>query len=169
MQHDDPPPEASDRGAAVPVRETARVILVDEGHVLLLQYEGPDGYDPIWSTPGGQLEDGETPGEAASRELHEETGLSVDPDELGEPVALSEGSFRWNGVDVAARDVYFVHEHPQFEVDISRHTSREQEHFRGPRWWSLEELTSTTEAASQAASISSCTTLARWTGPRRHS
>ena len=134
------------RGAAVPVRETARVILVDDGHVLLLQMQGPDAYDLIWITPGGQLKHGEEPAQAASRELHEETGLLIDPDELGPPVAVSEGSFRWNGLDVAARDVYFVYEHPRFDPDVSGHTSRERDHFRRPRWWPLHELTSTTEA-----------------------
>jgi len=137
--------------AAVPVRETARVLLVDaERHVLLFEMQGPDAYDLIWITPGGQLNDGEEPEEAASRELHEETGLLIAPCELGRPVAVSEGSFRWKGEDVVASDVFFIYEHPRFKLDVSGHTRPEQDHYRRARWWSLDELTSTTEAVFPA-------------------
>lgn len=132
-------------GAAVAVRETARVILVDhERNVLLFEMQGPDAYDLIWITPGGQLKDGEEPEEAASRELHEETGLLIAPSEFGRPVAVSEGSFRWRGRDVAAKAVYFICEHARFDPDVSRHTERERDDYRRSRWWSLDELTSTT-------------------------
>ena len=45
--------------------------------VLLLQ-SGPDRLEPgKWGVPAGKLEKGETPEEAAKRELFEETGISV--------------------------------------------------------------------------------------------
>lgn len=41
----------------------------------------------FWQTPGGGIDEGESPREAAARELYEETGLALAPAELGEPVA----------------------------------------------------------------------------------
>ena len=46
-----------------------------DGRVLALT-RGDDFAD--WHLPGGKAEDGETPVQAAARELHEETGLDVD-------------------------------------------------------------------------------------------
>ncbi len=50
------------------------IYCVREGKVLLLERRRPPmlGY---WVAPGGKLEPGESPYEAACRELHEETGL----------------------------------------------------------------------------------------------
>jgi 8-oxo-dGTP diphosphatase len=33
---------------------------------------------PVWSLPGGKVENGETPAEAAEREIYEETGVQAD-------------------------------------------------------------------------------------------
>lgn len=44
-----------------------------------------------WVPPGGKAETGETPREAASRELHEETGLR--PDLLPDPAAVTVRSY----------------------------------------------------------------------------
>jgi 8-oxo-dGTP pyrophosphatase MutT (NUDIX family) len=53
--------------------ETGREFLLLHRH-----HEGPDyGGDWAWTPPAGARQPGETPDEAAARELHEETGLSV--------------------------------------------------------------------------------------------
>ena len=56
------------------------VVMNPEGRFLLLKRSSyPDQWMPNkWSMPGGGIEDGEKPVEAALRELKEETGLSVD-------------------------------------------------------------------------------------------
>lgn len=59
--------------------DVALVLLVDPSGAILLQHR--DEHAPVspnqWSLPGGGIEPGETPEEAARRELREETGLTA--------------------------------------------------------------------------------------------
>ncbi len=59
--------------------EVALVLLVDRSGAVLLQHrDGNTSVSPNqWSLPGGRIEPGETPEEAARRELLEETGLTA--------------------------------------------------------------------------------------------
>lgn len=63
-----------------PKRRIAVVMLVDEAERVLLQLR--DAQAPSapgkWGLPGGGIEPGETPEEAAHRELLEETGLRIE-------------------------------------------------------------------------------------------
>jgi len=54
----------------------ASVALIDRDKVLLIQ-RARKPYFGMWSLPGGRLEPGETPEQAAEREIMEEVGLSV--------------------------------------------------------------------------------------------
>ena len=101
------PPDPLAKAPPDPVihRKTARVLPVDpEGRVLLLHGWDPRHPDrPFWFTIGGAVEegDGEVGGDslrdAAARELYEETRISVDPAQLGEPIAQSTIEFSWGG------------------------------------------------------------------------
>lgn len=69
----------SDEDALPDIYKDAAAVAVRRGHLLLMLRRGPTapwrpGY---WNLPGGQLDPGETPEEAAIRELREETGLQV--------------------------------------------------------------------------------------------
>jgi 8-oxo-dGTP diphosphatase len=59
--------------------EVALVLLIDRSGAVLLQHrDGNTSVSPNqWSLPGGRIEFGETPEEAARRELLEETGLTA--------------------------------------------------------------------------------------------
>ena len=56
------------------------VIHPETGHVLV----GKCTKTGKWSTPGGHVDKGESPREAAARELKEETGIKIDPETLSE-------------------------------------------------------------------------------------
>jgi mutator protein MutT len=60
-------------------RRVAVVFLVDpQGRVLMQHRDSHAKVSPNqWAMPGGKIEDGETPEEAARREVWEETGLTV--------------------------------------------------------------------------------------------
>jgi ADP-ribose pyrophosphatase YjhB (NUDIX family) len=66
----------------MPRREQSRIrcaggIVHDaEGRLLLVRRGNPPG-EGLWSLPGGRVEPGETDAEAVTREVAEETGLSV--------------------------------------------------------------------------------------------
>jgi 8-oxo-dGTP diphosphatase len=62
-------------------KPTASVAVVRDSSVLLVKRRvEPDRGE--WGLPAGYIEIGETPSEAASRELAEETGLTVNPENL---------------------------------------------------------------------------------------
>ena len=54
--------------------------------------------DPFWFTIGGAVEHGETLRQAAARELAEEAGIVLDPEQLGEPFATAPIKFWWGGM-----------------------------------------------------------------------
>ncbi len=68
-----------DVGPAEPtpvLRVAAYSVVVHDGAVLLARYTGSD--PPRWSLPGGGLDHGEDPRDAATREVEEETGYRVE-------------------------------------------------------------------------------------------
>jgi 8-oxo-dGTP pyrophosphatase MutT (NUDIX family) len=137
----------SDKSDGVMVkRQSARVLLVDEmSRVLLLSgidRTKPD-IPPWWFAVGGGLEPGESPSQAAVREVYEETGLRiVDPG----PVVFAH-RFRWDfeGTDLDQEEWFFVVRTGHFEPLAVALTEVETATLRGFRWWSLDELRPTTE------------------------
>lgn len=58
------------------------IVLERAGRVLLMRRAGTGFFDGMWSLPGGHVEEGESLRMAACRELAEELGLKVEPEEL---------------------------------------------------------------------------------------
>ena len=63
----------------------AGVALWHDGELLVVRHS----YRYGWSLPGGRLRRGETPRQAAVRELREEVGIVVDPEALGPAIRLT--------------------------------------------------------------------------------
>ena len=134
------------RGSSVD-RPSARVIAIDEtGSVLLFRIEDPqDSKPPIWITPGGGVEEGETLAEAAARELAEETGLLVASERLGEPVAVCRGEWTFRGRRLYSVDSFFFVRTERFEPATDGWEPLEHEVHAGWRWWTVDELSTTKE------------------------
>jgi len=105
------------------------VLPVDaEGRVLLLHGWDPHHPErPYWFTIGGAAEKRDGPGgtgggsppcteevgvesmrDAAVRELYEETRISVDPAQLGEPIAQNTIEFSWGGRHIVQGQVFYA-------------------------------------------------------------
>lgn len=128
-------------------RVAGRVILLDpEGRVLLFRtFDPARPGEQWWSTPGGGLSAGETPRDAAARELREETGLLVAPEALGEPVFENLAEFSFNGRRIRQRNHFFALRTERFEVSSEGFDETELLTHVEFRWWSADELRQTAE------------------------
>jgi 8-oxo-dGTP diphosphatase len=64
------------------VARFAGVLALHRGRVALVREEYPTWGGEFWNVPSGRIEDHETPAQGAARELAEETGLVVAPEQL---------------------------------------------------------------------------------------
>lgn len=129
------------------LRRSARVIVVDdEGRTLLFRAEDPAGITPpCWITPGGGLEEGEDDLTAACRELYEETGRRIRPSDLIGPVGVSEGPWKFRGVNLYSVDVHYALRTSCFPVEPAQVDPVEAEVIVGHRWWSPGDLEQCTD------------------------
>lgn len=98
-------------GAASPLaREAARVLLVNtQGAVLVLRGHDPDQPERSWwFTPGGGIDAGETPRQAAVRELREESGFDVPAVALVGPVWERTARFDFRRRPYVQHEVFFM-------------------------------------------------------------
>ncbi|MGW5687924.1 NUDIX hydrolase [Nonomuraea sp. NPDC003754] len=138
MQEDD------ERGGAVSSdRPAARVVCLDrDGRVLLMNWYDRVSGEAIWEPPGGGLDPGETPLEAARRELAEETGLPGGA--VQDRWVAVDRDFTWLGVRYVKVEPFFVARFDEARPGVrpGELTEEESEAFLGHGWFSAEELRS---------------------------
>jgi 8-oxo-dGTP pyrophosphatase MutT (NUDIX family) len=106
---------------------------------------GPLAGQSYWATPGGALEAGESFADAARRELFEETGILMDA--VGQEVAEREFVLQLHdGEYVMAEERFFLVRVADQSLSRDHWTPIEIEVMTDHRWWSVEELMSTSEA-----------------------
>ncbi|WP_327586211.1 NUDIX domain-containing protein [Nonomuraea sp. NBC_00507] len=132
----------------IPLRRiAARALPIDDQDRVLLLY----GFDPerperpYWFTVGGALEDGETPAEAAARELYEEAGIRVGVEEFGAPFGARTIEFSWAGYAITQDQVFLTVRVGDAVVSFEHMEQIEKDTTIGYRWWSVEELESAEE------------------------
>lgn len=126
-------------------RVGGRLLLIDASARLLLIHERLEHGGTHWLTPGGGVEDGEHPREAAVREAVEEVGIPVTLPADARPVLRTRRLWSWAGVEYDQVDHFFVARVPDGTVaspaaltDVERQTLIEM------RWWTASELAGTT-------------------------
>lgn len=129
------------------LRHSARVFLFNErNHILLIRFvaQREDGPFVFWVTPGGEVEPGEDPRQAAARELQEELGIA--PALSGQPVHTESGStYTHLGETVRNHDTFFAARCLEHEPRLTGVTEAEIALMQEARWWRLEDLRQTSE------------------------
>jgi 8-oxo-dGTP pyrophosphatase MutT (NUDIX family) len=122
----------------VTVRRAVRVVLIDPAdRVLLMRFLVPD--EPaFWVTIGGGIDPGESPEQAALREVREEVGLTDLI--LGPLIWTRRESFRFLDEDVDQSEQIFMARVADFDPVAHQHSVIEAKYVTDMRWWSLAEL-----------------------------
>lgn len=134
------------------LRESVRaLILDDDDNVLLVNFRG-GGLLPeegFWGIPGGGIEPGEDRLTAMQREMHEEVGLDIAT--LGPEVWTKTAHFPmgdWQGQVDHIHLARVAHFDPRPWLSVDELAA---EYVRGLRWWSLNEIFTSTETFAPRA------------------
>ncbi|GAB6006530.1 NUDIX domain-containing protein [Geobacillus thermoleovorans] len=124
------------------IRKCSRAVIVNERNEILLQkFEFRDvaGNKVLWVTPGGGIEENETPAEALKRELYEELGIVVDL--LGEPIFQLDVWIEGKQGSFISREIYYqIMIQSDTALSTEQMTKNEKDTLKGLKWWSKDEL-----------------------------
>jgi len=130
-------------------RPAARCVVLDrDRRIFLIEAEDPiDPHKKPWlEIPGGGMSWGEDSGQAALRELHEETGLK--DVEMGPCVWVQQTHYTFAGYQFESDDRIHVAFCDGGVFDPQGLEALEAAAFLGARWWTLDDL-----VASEAPTV----------------
>lgn len=131
-------------------RNAVRLVVLDvENRVLLFRIHEsmhPEQND-CWELPGGGIDAGEDHVLAALRELREESGILVQPSDVGPVTWTRQATFRHAGERRLQHEVVVLVRLNQRgpDVDESGQLQDELDTYLGARWWSVDDIESSTE------------------------
>jgi 8-oxo-dGTP pyrophosphatase MutT (NUDIX family) len=139
-------------GRQVRHRVCARVLPVNpQGEVLLLHGWDPAApEEPYWFSIGGAIDADETLVDAAVREMREETGIVIQPTELGEPIAQEDAEFDWGVWRLVQDQTYFALAlaHDPAAISFAGLEPIERTTIDAAAWWTPEALEADGSAAN---------------------
>ena len=118
-------------------------VLDPSGSVYMFRYDNAE-VGVHWSMPGGGIDPGETPEQAAVRELREETGWTDLA--LGPLLWLWEHDFTRADVRVRQHEHIFLAHGPRRDLLGDLGAAHAADRIQSGRWWSPQELSAATEA-----------------------
>lgn len=131
----------------VPVpRVGGRLLLVDPDDRVLLIHERLEAGGAHWLTPGGGVEAGERPAQAAVREAAEEIGYDAMLPDGVEAVLVTRRLWSWRETTYDQTDHFFlVRVAAGLRPAPRQLTEPERLTLLGHRWWGLDDLRRTDE------------------------
>ena len=126
-------------------RDVVRAVVLDAEQCVLLFHTRDPTYPELgtwWELPGGGLDPGETYREAIVRELAEETGIAIGPDQVGTPNWRRRSTFRYRGERRVNNEVIVAVRLPAVApaVDGTARVGFEAEDYYDFRWLPVSEV-----------------------------
>jgi 8-oxo-dGTP pyrophosphatase MutT (NUDIX family) len=132
-------------------RVCARVLPVSSaGEVLLLHgWDPANPEEPYWFSIGGGVDPGESLEHAAAREMFEETGIRISPDDLGDPVAREDIEFDWSIWHLVQDQTFFALRMEPADVHFGGLEPLEKAAIDKADWWAPDALDADGSAANE--------------------